>query len=181
MVRVAEPDHRKERLIAPGCLGNPVQRQDGRNVRAFAVGLNHASVVAEERTILVKVRTRKPVVESAVAGAGRAVGAHRADVPFAEMRCRVAGFLERLSDGDLPRSQGIAPREAAETVRVATGHHAAASRRADGRRRVEAVEPQAGPRHLIHHRRLEHGMAVVAGVAPTLVVGHAKDEVRPLG
>ena len=103
MVRVAEPDHREERLVAPGRLGNPVQRQGGRDVRAFAVGLDHFSVMAEERAVLVKVRARKPVVEPAVARAGRAIGAHRADVPLAKMRRRVAGLFQRLGDGDLLR------------------------------------------------------------------------------
>ena len=180
-VGVAEPYHRKERFVALGRLADPVQRQVGRDVRAFAVGLDHLPVVAEERAVLVKIRTRKPVVEPAVARAGRAVGAHRADVPLAKMRRRVAGFFERLGDGDLLRPQRVAPREAAEAVRVAPGHHAAACRRTDGRRRVEPIEPQAGSRHLIHHRRLEDRMSVVAGVTPALIVGHAENEVRPLG
>ena len=179
-VGVAKPDHREERLVALGRLGDPVQREVGGDVRAFAVGLDHASVVAEERAVLVKIRAGKPVVESAVAGAGRAVGAHRADVPLAEMRRRVAGFLERLGDGDLLRPQGVAPCKTAEAIRVAPGHHAAASRRADGRRRVKPVEPQTGPRHLVHHRRLEHGMTVVPCVPPALVISHAENEVRTL-
>ncbi len=70
---------------------------------------------------------------------------------------------------------------ATEAVRVAPGHHAAACRRTDGRRRVEPIEPQAGSRHLIHHRRLEDRMSVVAGVTPALIVSHAENEVRPLG
>ena len=181
MVRIAEPDHREERFVALGRLGDPVQREVGGDVRAFAVSLDHASVMAEERAVLVKVRTRKPFVEPAVAGAGRAVGTHRADVPLAEVRGRVAYLLERLGDGDLLRPQGVAPREAAEAVRVAPSHHAAASRRTNRSRRVESIEPQAGPRHLIHHRRLEHRMPVVAGVTPALVVGHAENKVRPLG
>ena len=180
-VGVAEPYHRKERFVALGRLADPVQRQVGRDVRAFAVGLDHLPVVAEERAVLVKIRTRKPVVEPAVARAGRAVGAHRADVPLAKMRRRVAGFFERLGDGDLLRPQRVAPREAAEAVRVAPGHHAPACRRTNRCRRVEAIESQTGSRHLIHHRRLEHRMPVVAGVTPALVVGHAENEVRPLG
>ena len=47
MVRIAEPDHREERFVALGRLGDPVQREVGGDVRAFAVSLDHASVMAE--------------------------------------------------------------------------------------------------------------------------------------
>ena len=179
-VRIAKPDHREERLFALGHLADPVHRQPGCDVGTFTLGFNHLAVVAEERIVLIKIRTGKPFIEAAVARAGRAVRAHGADVPFAEVSSRVAGLFQRLGDGDLLRPERVPPCKTTEAVGVAAGHHAAARWRTDGSRRIKPVEPQAGSRHLIHHRRLEQGMAVVACITPALVIGHAENEIRAL-
>ena len=63
---------------------------------------------------------------------------------------------------------------------VAPPAHPAPSGRAGGVGRVKPIEPQAGGRHLIQHRRPQMRVAVITRLVPAVIVPHAQDDVRPL-
>ena len=73
---------------------------------------------------------------------------------------------------------GMPGQKHAHAVRMAAGHHAGPRRRATRMRGVEAVEAQARGGHGVEVGRLDLLQAVVADVAPALVIRHAEDDVR---
>ena len=46
--------------------------------------------------------------------------------------------------------------------------------------RIKMIQPQPCPRHLIHHRRLEMRMAVIARLRPAMVIAHQQDDIWPI-
>ncbi len=47
-------------------------------------------------------------------------------------------------------------------------------------RRVEPIQPQPGSSQRVELRRFEFRMPVVAGIAPTLIIGHYKHDICPI-
>ncbi len=66
-------------------------------------------------------------------------------------------------------------------IRVSARDTAPAGRRADGSSGVETVKTNSIPCHLVKMGSPEHWMAIVARVAPTLIIRHAQNDIRRSG
>ena len=188
-VRTAKPDEDEERLflfcgaadefegLGDDCLG--AVAGDFFLHAVSPEGPVELEVIADgERFIEADVARRERVgFGDDLAGAGDAV-----EVPLSEMSGGVAGVANERGERGFLGAQLHSGPEDAHAVRVPSGEHCGAGGRA-GLLGVEAVEAQPRGRHGIEVRGLDFGEAVVADVAPALVVGHAEDDVwtRRLG
>ena len=95
-----------------------------------------------------------------------------AHMPFAKVAGPVAVGLQGLGDGGFLRANAGPGLEGAVAIGRAPGEHTAARGGADGRCRMEIVEPDALLGERIEVRRLEVRMAVVSHVTPALIIRH---------
>ena len=61
------------------------------------------------------------------------------------------------------------------------GEHRCPCGRANRPTSIKAIKPQPRLGHGIKVRRLEHGMIVVPGLSPALIIGHHEDHVGAIG
>ena len=102
-------------------------------------------------------------------------------MPLTEVPCGVALRFEQFCQGDLsvPDVAGIGGGHAI-AIGMPASQRTAPRGRADGGTGVEAIKAEPGLAHCIKMRRLEIRVAVVSCVTPSLVIRHAKDDVRLL-
>ena len=98
-------------------------------------------------------------------------------MPFAEVAGGVACLFESGGDGFFLKPQGVPVTGNAGAVVGPAGEDGGASRRTHGSPGVEAIEAQSIGRHGIEVGSLENGMRVVAGLPPSLIIGHDEDDV----
>ena len=193
-VRRGEPDHRQERLAGLCLPADPLQGQVHHGVGGVLLGEHEPllTVVEDGRAEIERVAVGVPLVEALVArvprggvealrqALARAPGRLRdaAQVPLAEVARGIAGGAHRLGDRHLRQRQVVSPGHAAVAGGAAAGQAARPGGRAHRVGGEEAVEADARRGHGVEFGRLEDGMAVVARVAPALVVGHAENHVR---
>ena len=143
------------------------------------VPVEHAVLLVRE---VVDLADQRPVlvVEAALFRPVLAIGV--AEVPLADDRGLVAGFLERLRQRHFVRRQSVETgrrnHERLQPVaeRIAPRHQARARRRAEGLH-VELRELRAGRRELVDVRRADV-RAVEAHVLPAEIVGEDVEDVR---
>ena len=105
-----------------------------------------------------------------------------AEVPFSKVPGGVACSFQRLGESDffgfkMADVGGVD----AVTVGMSSGEAAASSGATNWGGGVPAIEPKPFSRHFIKVRRADKGMSLVACVAPSVVVGHAEDDVGLFG
>ena len=96
------------------------------------------------------------------------------------MPATITGLGQQVGDGDFFWSNGVPWRERAVAIGMPTGEHAPTRGRTRRMPRIKMIQPQPRPRHLIHHRRLEMRMAVIARLRPAMVRAHQQDDIRPI-
>jgi hypothetical protein len=181
IVRRPEVHHDEERPVFPARFPRERDGFVDDQFRAFTRHDHRRRTVAAERWVhLEEIVVRQVLVETHAPGIEGRFLLHRADMPLAEMRRAVARPLENMTDRDFLRPRRPVRRKRPGTIRVPTGEHARARRRAHRRRRVETIQPQRRARHLIEHRRLDVRVAVVAGFTPPLIIGHQQNDIRPV-
>ena len=185
-MRATEPNDGEERRLLGGILLDEADgfRDDG--IRAVARHFHWRAIAAEGPVGVEPVGNGKPFVETEMAGMQWIVGGKcpalswlaAAEVPFAKMCGGIADFFDGLREGHLLFSQGHSGPESSAAVWIPAGHDTGAGRRATWMRRVEAIETQPGGGHRVEVGCWNFFQAVVADVAPTLIIRHAENDVR---
>lgn len=144
-------------------------------------GSAHQGVVVEE------IRDTEPNLEAEGTGMVRVFGengnagpAESVEMPFPEMRGRVAGLQECLGNGFFLFAKRVAMIENSGSIVAAAGQHCCSGRGTVGGAGVESIEPQSVGSHGIEVRGLQVGVLVVARLSPALIIGHDEDDVRSL-
>ena len=183
-MRRTVPDHREERLLRFHLFANELQCLIHHHLGRIALMFFKLAHSAQEWVALKKVGHRQPHIKADLAGAVGIIfqdryarSAQAVKVPFPEMAGGVSSALHGASERLFLTPQGEAVIEHTRAIVRPAGEHRRPCGRANRPTSIKAIKPQSRLGHGIKVRRLEHGMIVVPGLSPALIIGHHEDHV----
>ncbi len=136
------------------------------------------TVMAQEGVSVKEVHARQPFIKAEPARIYRAIFLKRTDMPLSKVPRCIAFLFQGLRYGAFLRAHWETVVQHAGAVGMPAGQNACPRWGADGGGRVESVEPQRGLGHGVKIGGFDVRMAIIAHIAPALVIGHAKNDIR---
>ena len=107
---------------------------------------------------------------------------HSSEVPLAEETRAVSFVFQYVAEGNLTQRQRFLRvsnhrEKDARAERVPPSQHTGTRRTAHWCRGIKSLEDQPGLGHVVETRRSKGGIAVVAGITPTEIVGHHQNDI----